>query len=67
MKELRFWKGDIPHDKHMDFYEAFRPMYVLMFLSFIKLILFKGQFDVYMGVIGFSGIIFARQMETYFD
>ena len=45
MKEDRFWKGDVNNDKHMDFNEAFRPMYLLITLSFIKIIFFKGIID----------------------
>ena len=45
MKEDRFWKGDVKNDKHMDFNEAFRPMYLLIFLTLIKIIMFKGMID----------------------
>ena len=68
MKEFRFWKGDDNgKDSNMDFNEAFRPMYILIALSFVKLVLFRGQFDLYIGIAGFSGLIFARLTETYFD
>lgn len=68
MKELYSWKGDDNgKDKHMDFNEAFRPMFILIGLSFVKLILFKNTSDIYIAIIGISGIVFARLIETYFD
>ena len=51
----------------MDFYQAFQPIYILISLSFVKLLLFRGQFDLYIGIASFSGLIFARFANSYFD
>lgn len=66
-KEMRFWKADKNNDGNMDFFEAFRPMFIFISLYVFKITCIRTEYSVIKVVTCITLILLTIIGESHFD
>lgn len=66
-KEKRLWQVDKNNDGHMDFYEAFRPMFIFICLYMFKLSCLRTDYTEIKMITCFAFLYLTNIGESHFD